>query len=499
MTPPRLFAGGRRRLLGWIIVSTLAQAVALAAAAIATRAVFVALHAGEGLPLIPILLVGSAGICATLTQLSFRNLAEYLGQDYAKDIRLALYDHASRSNQNDLNQRRMGYQVLRFTGDLTALKDWPGLGLPHLVQAAILLPSATAVLIYLDSGFIEAAACAVFPATLWAVISHHKLLRAHTTLRQRRAQLAANITERLPIAPKLSALGRRQTERRALETCAIRVMDAARHRRAVSEMRKAIPEFSAALAASLIMIIGSFNNLQAGTIAAALAALALTIRPLRNVMSSSDRAAGFQAAHSKLKRALERPLATPGPRKKRLHKQPPAIEIISQFGHVLKLDAGEVATLSHDLMDLAETALSTGYSPEDYTFKLNGYNVADLTPGSLRRSVGVLTNAPLILKGSLRRALTLGLRPRPSDDAIFNAAERAGLPDLIPDVGDLNSKLAERGANLDASQRLAISLLRLVLQEPGVIVVRCPAPRGVNDTSWASATKLVQAPAATMV
>ncbi|MBO9447383.1 ABC transporter ATP-binding protein [Ruegeria sp. R14_0] len=491
MTPPGLFEGQRRRLFIWILFATLTQATAFAAVAIATRTAFVALHAGSDLPALPIAIVGSAGMCGALMQLAFRTLAERLGQNYAKDVRLSLFDHASRSDQRDLDQKRMGYHVLRFTGDLSAMKDWPGLGLPRLVQAAVLLPTATAVLIYLDQRFVWVAFCAVLPTAFWAALTQRKLLNAHQQQRKLRAQLAADISERLPIAPRLSALGRRKIEMKSLGRRAERVADASCARRSLSEVRKAIPEFSAAIAASLILVIGGTGGMSAGTIAAALAALGLMIRPLRNAVNSSDHAAKFRVAHNNLLRALNRPLAEPRSSKMHLRREPLSLEVTLQHGSEMKVLPGESAVISNTLMERIEFVLLGNAALGDLSLKLNGKEASQLTPGSLRRSVGVLTDQPLILKGSLRRALTLGLRRRPSDEQITMAAKNANLQNVISDIGGLGFSLAERGANLSAKQRLHISSLRLILQEPSVILVRSAPCKSFKSTLlWEKATKL---------
>ncbi|MCB1977291.1 MAG: ABC transporter ATP-binding protein, partial [Nitrosomonas sp.] len=76
----------------------------------------------------------------------FRRFGEILGQSYARDVRIALFDHASRMWPRDLAARRAGYLSLRFVGDLTALKDWPGRGLPLLVEGVVMLPAAVVIL-----------------------------------------------------------------------------------------------------------------------------------------------------------------------------------------------------------------------------------------------------------------------------------------------------------------------------------------------------------------
>lgn len=495
MNPPALFVGLRRRLLGWVLISTLLQAVAFVTVAVATRRVFVALHAGSGLPVAEIALVGAAGACAAVMQLTIRVLAEHLGQDFAKDVRLTLFDHASRSDQNELNQKRLGYHVLRFTGDLTALKGWPSLGLPRLVQASVLLPVSTAVLIYLDKQFAWAAVCALLPTAIWVPLSQRRLVRAHRTLRQRRARLAADATERLPIAPRLAALGRRRTESNLLSRRATQVVETARGLYGLIEVRKAVPEVSAAVAASLIMWIGALEGMPAGTIAAALATLGLMIRPLRNAMASGDQAARFHIAHNKLIRALQRPLSTRTNSKSRLRRKPVSVEVTSHHGPALKLAPGQTEAVSKTLMDQIETAFTGNSKLVDVKLKLDGKDISNLSPGSLRRCVGIVTERPLILKGSMRRAVTLGLRTRPSDDQILQAARDTGLMNVINDMGGLSSKLSERGANLSADQRLAISCLHLMLQKPGVILVLSAPPVRVRaSTMWQIATKLVTLP-----
>ncbi|MEM8959059.1 MAG: ABC transporter ATP-binding protein [Pseudomonadota bacterium] len=492
MTPPGLFDGRRLALFAALVALAVAQAAALAAAAIATRAAFAALHSGAELPAGPIGVLCVAMLSAAGTQFGFRSLAEELGQDYAKDIRLRLFEHASLSAQSDLDRRRQGFHVLRFTGDLAALKDWPGLGLPLLIQAAILLPAATAVLVYLNPSYGWVGFGMIVPSALCLVLSQGELCQAHRSLRRKRAGLAADMTERLPIAPRLAALGRRKTELRQLERNAARVADAAQRRRQVSELLKAIPDVSTAIAASLIIAIGSLEGLPAATVAAALAALALTARPLRNVMSSSNRAAGFSAAHSKLKDALQRPTVQGRQRQIRLKKGSPSVEITPANGPAIRVDAGGAAVLPKAMVDEIAAILTGTSENPDYAVSLNGEDARTLTPGTLRRLVGTVTDGPLLLKGSLRRALTLGLRRRPSDVDLFRAAETAGLSGAIEALGGLDLRIAERGRNLTYEDRVTISVLRVCLQKPGLVLVLCPVFHPPAGAFWENATKLFE-------
>lgn len=471
MTPPGLLDGKRRALFAGLVGLSLVQAAALAAAAVATRAAFAALHIGAALPWDVIAVLGGAGVASALSQFAFRTLGENLGQDYVRDVRLALFDHASQSEQSALDRRRLGYHLLRFTGDLTALMAWPGVGLPRVLQAAVLLPAALAVLAYLDPLYGGVGLAAVCPTVAALLIWRKTLLRRHQRLRSTRARLAADITERLPVAPQLAALGRRQTERRRIDRMAGDLAKAAQDRRWLSEGIKAIPEGTAALAACALIALGSQRGVPAATVAAALAALALTIRPLRNIMAAGNSAAAFHAAHGKLCAALTRPVPPACDRQIRLKSgRPVAVEIKRAGAPPVRVNAGGLLTLPQEVMEPV-VRLMSGTSQSDSTLiYLNGHEIRHLTPGSLRRSVGVVTNAPLLLKGSIRRAITLGLRRNPSDAEIMDRITKAGLARALDDLGGLNRRITERGADLTLPQREMISVLRVCLQRPGVVL-----------------------------
>ncbi|MEM1353208.1 MAG: hypothetical protein AAGF27_12750, partial [Pseudomonadota bacterium] len=105
---------------------------------------------------------------------------------------------------------------------------------------------------------------------------------------------------------------------------------------------------------------------------------------------------------------------------------------------------------------------------------LNEIDLCDLDPSSLGRHVGVLSDRPLILKGSLRRNLTLGLRGRPTDFELMQRIEAAGHSQTLSRLGPLSRRLPERGATLTREDRIGLSLLRLVIQFPGLILVLVP-------------------------
>ena len=82
-----------------------------------------------------------------------------------------------------------------------------------------------------------------------------------------------------------------------------------------------------------------------------------------------------------------------------------------------------------------------------------------------------ITDTPLILKGSLRKNMTMGLRPRPPDAKINDAAHSFGLRDLIARHGGLDGRLRERGGSISSGEALRIGLVHAILTKPDLIVL----------------------------
>lgn len=110
---------------------------------------------------------------------------------------------------------------------------------------------------------------------------------------------------------------------------------------------------------------------------------------------------------------------------------------------------------------------------------LNGVRVEQVSSGSLRRGVARISSMPTILKGTVRRALTMGLSERPSDMTICARFEKLGLSPLLVQLGGLDRRLAEGARGTSRAYRIVISILRAALARPGLLLVAQDAPQEV--------------------
>jgi len=477
MAMPRLLDDRRGRGLAAVAAVTLAQAAAGGAAAFATRTLFEAMHGGAALPALPLAVLVVAGLVIAVTRIASRVMGEGLGQDYARDIRAALFDHAARMPARAVADRRAGSMSLRFVGDMTAFRNWLGLGLPRLVTGAILIPALLAVLWTLDPIF-AAVVWPVLGVTLLAItLGSLRLVPLQRRLRVRQARIAAEMAERMPLAPWLDRLGRRGTELAQLQRRTDAMIRAAlRHRRAAETLR-ALPDLVAGGAAALVILFGHRAGVTPGTITAALAVLGLVLQPLRDLGGVWNHRAAFLAARIKAEAALSRGQRDLYRAGQALAKGPVAVQfdqvrLPSGLAFSFDVAAGQTACLPLGELDAeAVTDMLRGLdAPGSGRILLSGTDLRDLSRGSLRRGVALVGTRPEILQGSLRRVLTFGCSDRPTDSALETLARDEGLGPLLDRLGGLSGTVREGGRNLTRGERLAISLLRARLLGPRLIL-----------------------------
>lgn len=474
--PPLL---NRTRCVGLIYVTlwTLVQGGAAGAAAFSVRGLFEALHAGTAPPPLLLAALGGSGLLIALSRIAAGVMGERIGQDYALVIRQALFRHATHMPASDVAMRRNGYMSLRFVGDLSALRNWVGLGLPNLIAALILIPMAQAVLWYLDPGL----GCAVLPifATGFLLIGFGGifLVPLHANLRQRRARIAADMAERMPLAPELGRMGRSAIEADQIGKHSHGMIDAAVTAKRLSEALKSLPDILSGIAALTVIWVGFNKGISTGTIAGALSALGIALFPMRELATVWDLHAGFRVAHAKCDNALnrrQRPRSNTGQNA----SVPLSIRIENLTcgalkGFSLRAEAGEIVELG-DLNPPEKMQLFSVLSGleiiEAGSLHLNDRPLTKVD----QRHIVTVTAHPTILRGSLRRNLTLGLSPRPKASQIRRAARRTGFDRVIERLDGLDTRIAEGAKNLSISERAQLSLTRAMLCKPGLVMVtRC--------------------------
>jgi ABC-type multidrug transport system fused ATPase/permease subunit len=111
------------------------------------------------------------------------------------------------------------------------------------------------------------------------------------------------------------------------------------------------------------------------------------------------------------------------------------------------------------------------YDVDAGSVRLSGIDVRDLTFASLRGAVGVVTQDGHLFHDTIRANLRYAA-PDASDAEIVDALHRARLGDLLGSLPDgLETVVGERGYRLSGGERQRLTIARLLLARPRVVIL----------------------------
>ncbi len=111
------------------------------------------------------------------------------------------------------------------------------------------------------------------------------------------------------------------------------------------------------------------------------------------------------------------------------------------------------------------------YDVDEGSVRLSDVDIRDLQTASVHRTVGLVTQDGHLFHDSIRANLVLA-RPETSDDEIWHALRRARLEELVASLPDgLDTIVGERGYRLSGGERQRMTIARLLLAQPSVVIL----------------------------
>lgn len=111
------------------------------------------------------------------------------------------------------------------------------------------------------------------------------------------------------------------------------------------------------------------------------------------------------------------------------------------------------------------------YDADEGAVRLGGVDVRDLTFESIRETLGMVTQDGHLFHESIRENLLLA-RPEATEDDLWDVLRRARLDTLIASLPDgLETIVGERGYRLSGGERQRLTIARLLLNRPRVVIL----------------------------
>lgn len=507
------FARPHRRRLAFFLVSSVVTAVlAVATPLLAGRVVDAIVHrSGQGTVLGLAALIAVIAVAEAALGLLTRWLSANIGEGLILDLRTAVYDHVQRLPIAFFTRTRTGALVSRLNNDVIGAQRAFSDTLSGVVGNLVTLLLTLAVMFGI-SWQITLLALVLLPMFLLpARRVGGKLARLRREAADHNATMGTQMTERFsaPGATLVKLFGRPDEESAEFAARARRVRDIGVRTAMVQTSFVTALTLVSALALALVYGLGGYYALRDQLDPGAVVALALLLTrlyaPLTALAGARVEVMSALVSFERVFEVLDlEPLIAEKPDARPVPEGPVAVEFDRvDFGYpsadkVSLASLEEVATLDtrggeqvlHSVSFRAEpgqmVALvgSSGagkstiaqllprlYDADGGAVRLSDVDVRDLTAESIRRTLGMVTQDGHLFHDSIRANLLLA-RPEATEDELWEVLRRARLDGLIAALPDgLDTVVGERGYRLSGGERQRLTIARLLLARPRVVIL----------------------------
>nr|PZN66390.1 MAG: ABC transporter [Sphaerobacter thermophilus] len=519
----------RRQLVLFLALSVVLAILAVATPILAGRVVD-AIIAGASARRVVLLASLIAAIAVAEAGIGILNrwLSARIGEGLILDLRTAVFDHVQRMPIAFFTRTRTGALVSRLNNDVIGAQRAFSDTLSGVVSNLVMLALTLAVMVEI-SWQITLLALLLLPLfVLPARRMGTRLAHLRREAANHNAAMLEQMTERFsaPGATLVKLYGRPEEESREFAARAQRVRDIGVRSAMLQWVFITALTLVSALALALVYGLGGFYALRGQLDAGAVVALALLLTrlyaPLTALAGARVEVMGALVSFERVFEVLDlEPLIKEKPDARRVPDGPVSVEFddvhfsypsadkvsLASLEDVAELDTRGGVEVLHGVSFRAEpgqmVALvgSSGagkstiaqliprlYDVDSGAVRLSGIDVRDLSAASIRETVGMVTQDGHLFHDTVRANLRLA-RPEATDEELWDALRRARLADVVATLPDgLDTVVGERGYRLSGGERQRLTIARLLLADPRVVILD-EATAHLDSTSEAAVSE----------
>ncbi|NMD97347.1 ABC transporter ATP-binding protein [Rhodococcus sp. BL-253-APC-6A1W] len=507
------FAGPHRRNITiYLLLSVAIAALGVATPVLAGRVVD-AIVDNAAVSVVVWLAVIIAALALVEAGLGIANrwLSSSIGEDLILDLRTTVFDHVQRMPVAFFTRTRTGALVSRLNNDVIGAQRAFSDTLSGVVGNLVTLVITLVVMLGI-SWQITLLALLLLP--IFIVPARHmgtRLAQLSREAANHNSVMNTQMTERFsaPGATLIKLFGRPSQESTEFAVRARRVRNIGVRTAMLQSVFVTALTLVSALALALVYGLGGFyalrDQLDPGSVVAMAMLLTRLYAPLTALASARMDVMSAMVSFERVFEILDlEPLIKQSPDARDVPKGPVSVEFrdvsfaypsadkvsLASLEEVAVLDSRGGETVLHDLSFRVEpghmVALvgSSGagkstvaqliprlYDVDTGSVSLGGVDVRDLSTDSIRSTVGLVTQDGHLFHDSVRANLLLA-RPGATEDELFDALRRARLADLIGSLPNgLDTVVGERGYRLSGGERQRLTIARLLLAHPQVVIL----------------------------
>ncbi len=518
----------RRELTGFIFLSVVGAFLAIATPILAGRVVN-AINAGAAVDVVvklAVLIAVIAIVEAGLGLLS-RWLSARIGETLILDLRRAVFDHVQTMPIAFFTRTRTGALVSRLNNDVIgaqrAFSDTLSGVVGNFVAVVLALIAMVAI-----SWQITLLALVLLPVfVLPARAMGSRLAKMRLEAANHNSTMSTQMTERFsaPGATLVKLFSRPDRESTEFRVRATRVRDIGVSSAFLQMVFVTALTLVSALALALVYGLGGYfaltGSLKAGAVVTMALLLTRLYAPLTSLAGARVEVMSALVSFERVFEILDLPaLITERPGATTLPPGPVAFSFehvsfayptadkvsLASLEEVAVLDSRGGVDVLHDISFRAEPGqmvalvgssgagkstvaqlLARLYDVDSGAVCFNGVDVRDLTFAALRETLGMVTQDGHLFHDSIRGNLLLA-RLDATEEDLWAALKRARLDTLIASLpAGLDTVVGERGYRLSGGERQRLTIARLLLAQPRVVILD-EATASLDSTSEAAVT-----------
>ena len=502
----------RRRLAAFAVLTVLGAVLAVATPVLAGRVVD-AIVSGDPASVV----FGLSGLIALIAVLEAglglltRWMSATIGEGLILHLRTAVFDHVQRMPVAFFTRTRTGALVSRLNNDVIgaqrAFSDTLSGVLGNLVTLLLTLAVMLGISWQITLLALVLLPVFVVPARRMGT----RLARLSREAADHDSVMATRMTERFsaPGATLVKLFGRPEDESAEFARRADRVRDIGVRTAMLQSVFLTALTVVSTLALALIYALGGWYALRGSLEPGAVVAMALLITrlyaPLTSLASARVDVMSALVSFERVFEVLDLvPLVRDPARPQRLPDGPLSVEFdgvgfaypsadkvsLASLEEVAQLDTRGGVTVLHDVTfrvepgQLVALVGSSGagkstiaqllprlYDVDTGAVRLGGIDVRELSAADVRSAVGLVTQDGHLFHESVRSNLLLAA-PAAGEDELWTALRRARIADLVAALPEgLDTVVGERGYRLSGGERQRLTIARVLLARPRVVVL----------------------------
>jgi ATP-binding cassette subfamily B multidrug efflux pump len=426
----------------------------------------------------------------TLTAFLHFYMTMQVAQRCLADLRVAIFSHVQKLPMSYFDRNPVGRLVTRMTTDVDVIQEMFSSGVMTLISDFMMVIWIVGIMLYLNVG-LALVSLALIPPMAFAInFFRVKARQSYRQIRERIARINAYLGEAISGMAVIQLFAREAKTYQEFEELNADHRDAYHVSNLYEAALYSMVEAAGSVSVALLLWWGGGEALHGvigiGTVVAFKEYIHRIFVPLRDFSQKYAVMQSAMASAERIFQLLDTPVVIESA-KSAVVPKPFRGEVVFENvwfhykpddpvlkGVSFRIEPGERVALVGATGSGKTTTiklLNRFYDIQQGSLKVSGVDVRDWDLAALRQHIGVVLQDVFLFSGDVRENLALGDRSIPMD-RIVKAAESANALSFVQRLPEgFHARVRERGSNFSGGQRQLLSLARVLVFQPEILVL----------------------------